>query len=70
MQKPMTTADLLRTVAGRHARTYPHGCPMLCEACATRLHITAPETEVERLRRVRRNIAAKYGHQGPEVRRG
>lgn len=75
--KPVTAADIVTSgeVARRaetvHARTYPGGCPQLCEACAKRLGI-ASETEEQRLRRVRNNIARKFGHQtiAIEVTRG
>ena len=44
-----------------HATRYPHGCPGLCEACVKRLGLEN-ETEQERTRRVRDNIARKFGH--------
>lgn len=53
-------------IAASHARAYPTGCPQLCAACVERLG-TAHETDVERLRRVRANIARKFGHQGPKA---
>ena len=50
-------AETLRvTVEQQHAERYPQGCPMLCEACATRLGI-AHESEPQRLRRLNAKIA-------------
>lgn len=65
----LTDEQFTAEVERRHAAMYPGGCPMLCEACGARLGISH-ETEQERARRVRDNIARTFGHKTSGVRRG
>ncbi len=57
----MTTVTVRAAVEDRHAKLYPGGCPMLCEACGTRLGIVN-ETEDQRNHRNRDRIARAFGH--------